>query len=162
VTLADKRGINGLYGKFAQAGSATLDLSPAYRSRLAAYYRSGGNLQLARGHKYKQEHILRRERNRKEAAFALALAALRRIAKGGDRAAVIADVALQHIEVLTGKDERPSLAELSAFPRSALLAQRAVDMSLAALRRIAKGDAHAATVADNALQHISVLTGKDA
>jgi hypothetical protein len=45
------------------------DLSPAYRSRLirhgigAAYYRSGGNLQLARGHKYKQEHILRRERN---------------------------------------------------------------------------------------------------
>ena len=124
MTLADKRGINGLYGKFAQAG---LDLSPAYRSRLAAYYRSGGNLQLARGHKYKQEHILRRERNPR----AMTSADYRFIKHQAERHRPLRD--------------RKEVA---------------FDMALAALRRIAKGDAHAATVADNALQHISFLTEK--
>lgn len=45
------------------------ELEAGYRARLerhgitASYYESGGNLQLARGHKYKREHIVRRERN---------------------------------------------------------------------------------------------------
>lgn len=81
-------------------------------------------------------------RDRKEAAFDLALAALRRIVKVGSyRDAVIADVALQHIS-----------------PRDR--GEPAFNLAVAALCRIAKeGSYRDAVIA--VLQNISVLTGKD-